>query len=175
MSNEKPVEPRGRRFVAVGSVEDRFWTRVQKTPDCWHWIGYKNRAGYGTFSPKSGQKWVAHRYAYELMVGAIPEGMTLDHLCHTESDCAGGDTCPHRACVNPDHLSPMSMKQNVLSSTNAPTAVNARRTECIHGHPLHGDNLGVWPNGHRYCKTCRRTRDLAAYHAGKKKRSKSNG
>ena len=134
---------------------DRFWAKVEKAEDCWTWLGYK-RGGYGRFAPRHRLDLAAHRVAYELLVGPIPEGLTLDHLCHTESDCLGGDDCPHRSCVNPDHLEPVTMRENTLRTTNNIVGINARKTHCKYDHELSGDNLITYRNGQRACRTCKR-------------------
>lgn len=59
--------------------------------------------GYGAYWI-GGRKRKAHRYAYERANGPIPKGMHVDHLCHDPATCKGGADCPHRACVNPEHL-----------------------------------------------------------------------
>jgi hypothetical protein len=86
------------------STEDRFWAKVQKTDTCWLWTAAKSSAGYGQIglSPADGGRVVyAHRYSYELASGAtIPVGVNLDHICHV------------RNCVNPQHLRPVTQKQN---------------------------------------------------------------
>jgi hypothetical protein len=83
----------------IPTPEERFWRKVTKTAGCWTWGGYKNPLGYGTFSASSGSR-QAHRYSYELANGPIPEGLNIDHICHNPS------------CVNPDHLRPVTQKQN---------------------------------------------------------------
>lgn len=87
-----------------------------------------------------GRTLFVHRVAYELAHGPIPPGLTLDHLCR------------NRACCNPDHLEPVTNKENILRGT-APSAINARMTECRNGHPF----VGVDSQGKRRCKTCRNT------------------
>jgi len=83
--------------------EERFWAKVKKTPTCWEWQG-DSRAGYGVVRLKreNGRqpRKPAHRVAYEMLVGPIPEGLVMDHTCH------------NKACVNPDHLRPVTNKQN---------------------------------------------------------------
>lgn len=127
------------------TTPDSLWQRVDKRGDdeCWPWLGALTH-GYGP-----------HRAAYELLVGPIPEGLQLDHLCHTRDiECAGGFTCPHRRCVNPAHLEPVTTRENLMRSRVAIPAVNARKTHCPQGHPYAGDNLRYW-NGQRVCLTCR--------------------
>jgi hypothetical protein len=82
------------------SVAERFWSKVDRSGDCWLWTAYINDAGYGHFGVRDGVTVKAHRFAYELVRGAIPEGLTLDHR----------HTCP-KHCVNPTHLRPATDKQ----------------------------------------------------------------
>lgn len=83
------------------SMEDRFWMKVQKTDDCWNWTG-SGRGGYGTFTERSkGRTHLAHRMSYELLVDPIPDGMRIDHRCR------------NTLCVNPEHLRPVTHKQNM--------------------------------------------------------------
>lgn len=82
---------------------ERFWFQVDKADGCWNWTGYINDHGYGR--PRfrvDGKSYFlrAHRLAYEFLVGPIPDGLHLDHICH------------NRRCVNPDHLRPVNNKQN---------------------------------------------------------------
>lgn len=125
----------------LSDVEERFWSKVEKSTSCWIWTATLTRLGYGHF--RMGEKLrSAHRVAYELLVGPIPEGMTLDHLCRKP------------ACVNPDHLEPVTQHENILRG-KAPAAINARKTHCVRGHPLSGENLYIRPNGHRRCRACK--------------------
>ena len=106
---------------------------------CWLWTGKVQNSGYGQMSVFGGIA-PAHRVAYELYVGAIPEGLVIDHLCRT------------RFCVNYEHLEPVTAQTNILRG-NGLAAVNARKEECLHGHPLSGDN--VYLNaGRRHCRIC---------------------
>lgn len=96
-----------------------------------------------------------HRVAWELFNGPVPDGLELDHRCHTDADCDLGPACPHRPCWNPDHLEPVTHRENVLRGTS-PSARHAVKTHCPKEHPLSGDNLYVIPStGGRQCRLCR--------------------
>src|SRR6266571_2972703 len=86
----------------------RFWSRVERgDPDeCWTWTGTRNYDGYGRISPGGGNRAgvhaiMAHRYAYEALVGPIPAGLTIDHLCRQVD------------CVNPKHMEPVTIQENI--------------------------------------------------------------
>ncbi|MFH9014005.1 HNH endonuclease signature motif containing protein [Streptomyces sp. NPDC017943] len=123
----------------------RFWLNVAKRDDgCWFWTASKNTGGYGHFM-YGGQRGNAHRFAYEALVGPIPEGLVLDHLCRV------------RHCVNPDHLEPVTMRVNSLRG-EGPSAKNAVKTHCKQGHEFSASNTYVTPRGRRQCRTCQRSR-----------------
>ena len=109
---------------------------------CWVWRGSKLQAsGYGRIK-MSGRSYVAHRAVYEAMVGPVPDGLQLDHLCR------------NRLCVNPDHLEPVTGRVNVLRGETVVRA-NFEKTECVNGHPLRNDNVIMVRGGRsRRCKAC---------------------
>lgn len=74
------------------TVEERFWAKVQKTDTCWLWTACVVRGGYGLFMVRHGEAWMAHKYAYHLTGGIVPEGLILMHACDVPN------------CVNPAHL-----------------------------------------------------------------------
>lgn len=121
----------------------RFWSRVEKTHECWNWVGGKTPEGYGQMSvPSLRRPFMAHRIAYELLIGPIPMGLHLDHLCRNPG------------CVNPAHLEPVTCKENVLHGVGL-TAKNARKTHCAKGHSLaEGLFYTRKDKTQRYCKIC---------------------
>ena len=114
---------------------------VDEETGCWNWNGVTTR-GYGHIM-RDGVRYRAHRYMYEQHVGLIPDGMQLDHLCR------------NRSCVNPEHLEPVTCRENLMRGETF-AAKNSAKTHCVKGHPLSGDNLYIEPKGTRACKECRR-------------------
>ena len=127
------------------TMEQRFWSKV-KPPlgigECWEWMAGRFAQGYGEFK-FNGRMIKAHRLAYELLYGLIPEGKVIDHLCR------------NRGCVNPYHLEPVTFHENILRGEGV-AAREARQTHCKYGHELTEDNLCRWglATGKRYCKIC---------------------
>jgi hypothetical protein len=131
---------------------ERFNAKVTVAPSgCHEWVGAMVPEGYGQMHAGGRAKY-AHRLAYEHRRGAIPAGLVIDHLCR------------NRKCVNPDHLEAVTTKENILRGMGS-SAIRARATECIHGHPLSGANLYVKPNGNRVCRTCKNALQNAVYRA----------
>lgn len=113
---------------------------------CWLWTG-SLRKGYGRFWMDRGM--AAHCAGYVMLCGEIAPGLQLDHLCR------------NRACVNPAHLEPVTLRENVLRGVGL-TADQARRTHCLKaGHPLAPPNLLHNKRGFRSCKACHRDRARA--------------
>ena len=131
----------------------RFQEKIMPEPNsgCWIWMGRLNEGGYGLFSEKNaGKGWghlFAHRYSWQIANGAIPENLTVDHLCRTPS------------CVNPEHLRLVTLRENVLSGDN-PAAQNARKTSCPRGHLFTAENTITNMNTSgglsRTCRICSR-------------------
>jgi len=123
----------------------RFMNKIIKTGNCWEWIGAKQSGGYGSFGIYCEMK-LAHRLSYEHWIGKIPEGLQIDHLCRV------------RHCVNPDHLEPVTNKENVIrgNAGKHDNSFNKTKTHCKHGHEFTPENTYRRPRGSRECRTCGR-------------------
>lgn len=129
-------------------LQERILSRIDER-DCGHetpcWIS--NRAAQPNGYTKIGidnRTWLTHRAAYTAWTGAIPDGLVIDHLCNQP------------ACCNPDHLAAVTQRENLMRSESG-SAFSARKTHCLNGHPLSGENLYVRPDrpSHRGCRACR--------------------
>jgi hypothetical protein len=144
--------------MAKRSPEERFWAKVDKNgpvpahrPElgpCWLWK--TTHGGRHVTFRVEGRQVHAYRYAHELLVGPVPEGLVPDHLCRV------------RACVKPiadedgpAHLELVTNRENVLRG-EGPSARNARKTHCKRGHPFDTANTHVDPRGGRTCRACKR-------------------
>lgn len=137
------------------SIEERFWAKVAFTESCWLWLGPPTISGYGQFEETHGDPIGPHVYSYRLAYGAVPQGLTVDHLCHNaDPSCLGGPACPHRRCVRPDHLDAVPIGENLRRSPNTLASINLLKTHCPQGHPYSGENLYVNPKGSRICRLC---------------------
>lgn len=153
-------------------LPSRFWSKVSLEPNtgCWLWTGtLRNGDGYGCFrlSKKDfGTRRLvqAHRLCYQQLVGPIPTGLTLDHLCRA------------RRCVNPAHLEPVTNAENI-GRGNA--GWRGAKTHCPKGHPYAGDNLITRPQRSgakgfsRECRECYYAQNRARYARRKARHSDS--
>lgn len=153
-------------------AEERFWPKVDKDGPlptvfrhrgpCWVWTGGKISTGYGLFHPTKGTHALAHRYSYELMVGPIPEGLHIDHLCRNP------------VCVSPRHLEPVTPGENTRRGLSIST-FNALKTHCPAGHAYTPENTyrsPSKPNGRR-CRQCQRDYDRKPHRKSSIRRAKA--
>jgi len=137
-----------------GTAEERFWRQVNKQSidECWFWIAHTNTGGYGRFCVRQRYMMLAHRWSYQNQVGLIPSGLVIDHLCR------------NHACVNPNHLEPVTRLENVRRGTG-----HGHETHCPQKHPYSLDNTLHGPGNIRRCRICRREQ---FNRANKKRREK---
>lgn len=131
-------------YPAKRTEQERFWAKVDRRgpDDCWEWqanVTAPPPLGYGRFWAGHAGGILAYRYAYQLLVGPIPNDLQPDHLCR------------NRLCVNPAHLELVTLRENILRGEGV-GAKNARKQRCIRGH-----ELKLIANGTRYCPTCAHT------------------
>jgi len=160
---EAPLETVGHLSISGGKLGSkwgldpenlRFWSKVDASGPCWEWTAAIGKTGgYGKYSYRlDGKvKYVyAHRYAYHVLVGPVPDGLELDHLCR------------NRKCVNPDHLDPVTRRENVRRGVG-PTGRNMGKTHCPFGHEYTKENTYKLKSGVRQCKMCGRARDKVRF------------
>jgi HNH endonuclease len=149
------------RWVGDPRIPSRMWAKIKVDPifQCWIWIAKKVRAGYGVTgigsrTDGSRRSVYTHRFFYEMLVAKIPEGLQIDHLCRV------------RACCNPNHLEPVTARENLLRGETLP-AMCSKKTHCPLGHPYDEDNTIIKRGKHRNCRTCenRRVREWRARQA----------
>ena len=142
----------------IPTTEDRFWSKVNRDgpiPEfaphlgqCWVWTRALDGKGYGKFTLLVEGVWrflQAHRVAYELLVGPVPEGLELDHRCRV------------RNCVRPAHLDPVTHEENQRRGM-----AGELKTHCIHGHEYTLENTYRPPGKptSRACRTCMKIRSV---------------
>ncbi len=139
----------------MSGVAERFWEKVDvrelEPGACWEWTAHLMPNGYGRLR-SNGRQVYAHRLAYELLVGPIPKGLHIDHLCR------------NRACVNPAHLEPVTCRENAMRGVGfAPLQV--QRTHCPKGHEYTKENTYVSKRGCRSCRECQCLRSRTHWRA----------
>lgn len=124
------------------AVKSYIQARISISPSgCWEWKLHKDTNGYA--AGWIGRRRRMHRISYQAYRGAVPVGLTLDHLCR------------NKTCINPDHLEPVTIGENALRGVG-PTAVNKRKTHCIRGHEFTAENTIYSQWQWRKCRACNR-------------------
>lgn len=126
------------------SVLYRLFSGMSVSKDkCWVWSRAPGPSGYGSFRWRGNMR--PYKVTYELLIGPVPRGLELDHLCR------------NKLCCNPDHLEPVTHKENILRG-QSPAAINAKKTHCPSGHKYSKENTIVLFNSKktkiRRCRTC---------------------
>ena len=133
----------------MGTFEDTFVKSFTVEEDgCWLWHGWMRPDGWGQLTGPNGKTVGAHRAAWMIAVGPIPEGLAIDHLCNV------------RACVNPDHMELVTKGENTRRARG--WAWQERKTHCPQGHEYTPENTMI-DDGRRKCRTCLRARSRANY------------
>lgn len=140
------LSPAANRIYTSRPDADKFWEKVEKTDSCWLWTGALADTGYGSFGVRLGRNesktMSAHRWAYEALVGPIPDGLHIDHLCRV------------RNCVNPRHLEPVTNRENARRGVAARLG-----DECRNGHERTSENTYIRKGGYVECRVCHRERE----------------
>jgi hypothetical protein len=127
------------------SASTRFWSKVERTDSCWYWTASLQTIGYGQFGVVGRGPALAHRFAYEDLVGPIPEGLHIDHLCM------------NKRCVNPAHLEAVTQQENNRRKDVA-YGTGFAKTHCKNGHEFTPENTRIRDDGkgYRTCLACRK-------------------
>lgn len=147
MSSHRPPTPPEKRRRRNKTDWQRLAEKyvVNDETGCWEWTACRTPAGYGQFYFEGRRNNFAHRAAYIMLVGPIPDDKVIDHLCKV------------RHCCNPAHLEPVTQRENLIRGDGF--SGNARSDSCPNGHPYTPENMYVRPKGppRRECLTCRKT------------------
>ena len=161
MANLSPVknsQPSSKEGLASWDLLERMFNNVNvlDTDSCWLWDNTINREGYGITTRKIDKKvygLLVHRVSYYNTYGSIPEGMVVDHSCHSPQNCINGVRCQHRRCYNPHHLRLLTRAENTAVGANPRINVGLCRNNL---HAWTDENVYTYPSGKQMCMTCQK-------------------
>lgn len=138
---------------------NRILGKLDKSGGCWRWTGCLQRNGYartavGSRTDGSRHYVLVHRFVYQSLVGGIPDGLVIDHLCR------------NRACSNPDHLEPVTPGENIRRGVFPP-----KPSHCPHGHPYSEHAYYRPDRNHRECRVCNKANMRRQYQKRKAARA----
>lgn len=136
IGSESPIE------IAIELGRARLLSRIKISErGCWEYQGFIGAGGYGQINWR-GRNWAAHRLAFRLWKGEIPDGADILH------------SCDNRRCCNPDHLNPGTNHENVIDCAQKGRNGQAAKTHCKRGHEFTPENTRIRANGSRDCRAC---------------------
>lgn len=150
----RPMRPAFDRIMAKTDKNGPIPAQAPHLGSCWICTLNPDKRGYAYvgMGGKHGKNRVAMQVVYEELVGPIPDGLELDHLCMVTS------------CVNPDHLEPVTHAENLRRAAAAGRFANSQKTRCPQGHAYDEANTKWTKDGRRDCRECSRQRSLDWYY-----------
>lgn len=133
-------------LVLDDKAKIRFLSKINKTDNCWEWIGSISSKGYGVFW-LNGKNRLAHRVSFINFKKSIDENLCIDHICR------------NRKCVNPGHLRSVTVKVNNIENSLSASATNKKKTHCKNGHEFTSENTYTnksRSSHYRVCRKCNR-------------------
>lgn len=132
------------QMTLTDSDSARFWSKVDKSGDCWIWTAARNAKGYGQIriGGRTGRMHASHRISLVLAGTELMPDLEVDHLCS------------NRCCVNPAHLEQVSHAENVARGCSG--ARFRERDACSRGHSYNEETTYIDKRGSRVCRVCMR-------------------
>lgn len=143
-------------MLANDLLIDRLYADVNvlDSESCWLWNKSTVKDGYGKMRRIINGKQLpifVHRLSWYTQFGEIPDGMVVDHTCHNPATCAGGPTCEHRRCINPNHMRLTTMKDNISKGSSVRANVGLCKNNL---HEWIDENTKIWSSGKKVCLPC---------------------
>jgi hypothetical protein len=128
----------------ITKYRDRLLSKTKIVDGCIEFTGSVQTGGYGQMGIK-GRPYLTHKLAYEWLIGEVPSGLELDHICR------------NKKCLNTEHLEPVTHSENLIRRGLKGKKINKpERTHCRRGHRLTVENIYMRKNGVKQCQICRK-------------------